>query len=69
MCTALVQRCIEAMRRRYELEDDRDPRQVPSDLTIHTDPTALETVLKNLLDNAVKYSTPQPRVTIEVAAR
>jgi signal transduction histidine kinase len=39
---------------------------VPDDLTIHTDPTALETVLKNLLDNAVKYSTGVPRVTIEV---
>lgn len=64
--TTLVQRCIEAMQRRYELDDAAITAQVSPNLTIHTDPTALETVLKNLLDNAVKYSTPPPRVTIEV---
>jgi signal transduction histidine kinase len=64
--TTLVQRCIEAMRRRYELDEAAITAQVPPDLTIHTDPTALETVLKNLLDNAVKYSTPTPRVSVEV---
>lgn len=63
---ALVHRCVEALRRRYELEDAAIRVAVPTDLTIHTDPTALETVLKNLLDNAVKYSTAPPRVTIEV---
>jgi signal transduction histidine kinase len=64
--TTLVQRCIEAMCRRYELDEVSITAQVPPDLTIHTDPTALETVLKNLLDNAVKYSTPPPKVTVEV---
>lgn len=62
----LVQRCIDAMQRRYELDADAIRANVSPDLTIHTDPTALETVLKNLLDNAVKYSTPPQRVTIEV---
>jgi signal transduction histidine kinase len=62
----LVQRCIDAMARRYELDADAIQAKVSPGLTIHTDPTALETVLKNLLDNAVKYSTPPRRVTIEV---
>ena len=63
---ALVQRCVEGMQRRYELDDAAIRIEVPTGLTIHTDPTALETVLKNLLDNAVKYSTPPPRVTVQV---
>lgn len=64
--TALLNRCIEMMQRRYELGNDAITAHVPPDLTIHTDPTALETVLKNLLDNAVKYSTPPPRVMVQV---
>jgi signal transduction histidine kinase len=64
--TQLVQRCIDAMRRRYELAPDAISADVAAGLTIHTDPTALETVLKNLLDNAVKYSTPPPQVTVVV---
>jgi signal transduction histidine kinase len=64
--TQLVQRCIDAMRRRYDLAPDAITADVAAELTIHTDPTALETVLKNLLDNAVKYSTPPPRVTVVV---
>jgi signal transduction histidine kinase len=66
--TALVQRCVEGVQRRYELDDAAIRIDVRADLTIHTDPTALETVLKNLLDNAVKYSTPPPRVHVEVEA-
>jgi signal transduction histidine kinase len=64
--TALLQRCVEVMQRRYELPDGAITAHVSADLTIHTDPTALETVLKNLLDNAVKYSTPPPRVIVQV---
>ena len=63
---SLVQRCIEVTQRKYELDDAAITAQIADGLTIHTDPTAFETVLKNLLDNAVKYSTPPPRVTIEV---
>jgi signal transduction histidine kinase len=33
-----------------------------------TDPTALEIIVKNLIDNAVKYSAAAPRVHIEVEA-
>lgn len=66
--TMLVERCISVMRRRYDLDEAAITAQVPPELTIHTDPTALETVLKNLLDNAVKYSTPPPRVNVHVSS-
>jgi signal transduction histidine kinase len=63
---ALIQRCIEGLRRRYALADDAIAADVPAELTIVTDPTALETVVKNLLDNAIKYSTPPPHVEVVV---
>ena len=36
----------------------------PADLSLSTDPTALDVVLRNLLDNAIKYSDPPPRVRL-----
>jgi signal transduction histidine kinase len=39
---------------------------MPTHLEITTDPTALETVLKNLLDNAVKYSPSPPQIEVIV---
>jgi signal transduction histidine kinase len=36
-------------------------------LTLHTDPNALELVLTNLLDNAVKYSLDEVRVAVTFA--
>lgn len=41
---------------------------VPADLLLHTDPTSLEVVLRNLIDNAVKYSDPPVDVQVRVAA-
>src|SRR5262245_1014403 len=38
---ALMQRCIEGMRRRYALADEAIAAHVPAELTIVTDPTAL----------------------------
>src|SRR5262245_19780428 len=35
----LVQRCVDGMQRRYELDDAAIQIQVPTGLTIHTDPT------------------------------
>lgn len=59
----------DAIRRRYNLPDDAITIEVPAQLDITTDPTALETVLKNILDNAVKYSPPAARVAIKVEPR
>jgi signal transduction histidine kinase len=63
---ALMQRCIDNICRRYEIDASVIETDVPENLTIHTDPTALETVIKNLLDNAVKYSGRPARVRVEV---
>jgi signal transduction histidine kinase len=65
--TALVRHCVDVLVRRYNLPDGAVQMLVPDNLTITTDPTALETVLKNLLDNAVKYSPHPP--AIQVTAR
>ncbi len=63
---ALVQRCVEGVQKRYNLSDSAIRVAMPEDLNITTDPTALETVLKNLLDNAVKYSPNPPDIDIAV---
>ena len=36
----------------------------PTELAVYSDPTALEAILKNLIDNAVKYSDRPSRVTV-----
>ena len=38
----------------------------PPSVEIFTDPTALEIIIKNVLDNAVKYSGTEPEVAIEM---
>jgi signal transduction histidine kinase len=62
----LVQRCVTKTLTRYELDPFAIGVTVPDGLTIQTDPTAFETVLKNLLDNAVKYSTPPVSIDVTV---
>lgn len=41
--------------------------EIDPSLSLWTDRTALETVLRNLLDNAIKYSDPPPKVTVRAA--
>jgi len=62
----LVKHSVEGIQKRYNLSDDAIRVATPADLTITTDPTALETVLKNLLDNAVKYSPTPPSIDVAV---
>jgi signal transduction histidine kinase len=62
----LVSRCVEGIQKRYSLDASSIHVVMPESLTITTDPTALETVLKNLLDNAVKYSPSPPRIFVSV---
>jgi signal transduction histidine kinase len=54
----------EAVAKRYKLGVESIDIAIPSDLRLRTDRTALETILKNLLDNAVKYSDPPIRVGV-----
>lgn len=77
----LAVRCIEAVTRRHEVSEDSVALRIPDDLFLRTDATSLEVVLKNLLDNAIKYSgrpaevqlvaqdLPGGRVRIEVIDR
>jgi two-component system phosphate regulon sensor histidine kinase PhoR len=65
----LTQILVEAMhgiRRRYHLDEEALRLNAPARLPISTDPIAMEIILKNLLDNAVKYSPSPPRVEVEV---
>lgn len=65
----LIARAAEAIGRRYRLEAAAIRIEGPPHLQITTDPTALETVLKNILDNAVKYSPQPPAVTVSLRPR
>jgi len=62
----LVRHSIDGIQKRYNLEPAAFQVDLPHSLTITTDPSALETVLKNLLDNAVKYSPSPPRIEVAV---
>jgi len=52
----LTHRCVLAITRRYGVPVEEIVVDIPPDIRLATDATALEVILKNLLDNAVKYS-------------
>jgi signal transduction histidine kinase len=64
---ALVQRCIATTAKRHRIELDSIAVELPAGLVLHTDPMALEVILRNLLDNAVKYSDPPRRVGLRTS--
>lgn len=66
--TALVRTAMESIRRRHDLPGDALHLAAPAKVETFTDPTALEIIVKNLIDNAVKYSAAAPKVQIEVEA-
>ena len=61
---ALVREVAQRVARRHDETPDVVDIDVPEDLVLQTDATALETVLLNLVDNAVKYSDPPRRVVV-----
>lgn len=63
----LLAAAAESIRRRHGLAADAIQLHCPARMEVTTDPTALETVVKNILDNAVKYSPSPPRVEVEAA--
>jgi len=63
----LVEQCAASVRARHKLEPHEVLVDVDPDLIVSTDRAALEIVVKNLIDNAVKYSERPARV--EVVAR
>ncbi len=64
----LVESCAEGIVRYYKQPPKAIQVDIPEDLTLVTGKTALETVLKNLLDNAVKYSMDLDR-PVEVSVK
>jgi signal transduction histidine kinase len=62
-----LERCAATVRRRHHVAEDAIVLDVAPDLQLVTDPPALEVVLKNLLDNAVKYSDPPIEVKVVAA--
>ena len=64
----LVDRCAERVVRRHKLPAGSIEVHVADGLTVRTDATALEVVVRNLLDNAVKYSEAPVRVHLRADA-
>lgn len=63
----LTEQCAEAVRIRHKLDPEEVSVDVDPGLVVTTDRAALEIVVKNLIDNAAKYSERPARV--EVLAR
>lgn len=61
---ALARRCVASVAKRHHLEPDSITIEVPSETILNSDPVALEVILRNLLDNAVKYSDPPREVSL-----
>ena len=53
---ALAERCVDVLCRRHRIDRQVVTIDVPDNVSLTTDGQALETVLTNLLDNAIKYS-------------
>ncbi len=65
----LIESCAESLRARYRLEPGRLTVDAPGALLLLVDRTALETTLKNLIDNAIKYSDPPVDVRVRAVLR
>ncbi len=60
----LVERVVEVVCRRWDVDPKSVRVDVEDGVLMHTDQTAIETVLRNLVDNAVKYSGRPPEVVV-----
>ena len=64
---ALVAECVLAVRARHDLDAASIEVRVPEDLVVRSDRAALELVVRNLLDNAVKYSSRPVKVEVDAS--
>ena len=62
----LTERCAMVVARRHHVSEDVFRLDIPKGAVLHTDATALETAVKNLMDNAVKYSNEPVQVDVRV---
>jgi len=64
-----VRQAVEAMQARALAAEVRLQVEVPASLSAPRDVSALQLVLRNLLDNAVKFSPPHSKVHISLSAK
>jgi signal transduction histidine kinase len=64
---SLVRRCVSTTAKRHRIDRESIAIELPPQLELHTDPMALEVVLRNLLDNAIKYSDEPRRVSLRAS--
>lgn len=65
----LAKHCAETVAARYRLPAGSIRIDIDPSLVIHTDQAALEIALRNLIDNAVKYSAGTPDVRVEACLK
>ena len=61
----LAERTADAVAARHKVGRERIEVRVPDALRVYTDRVSMEIVLRNLIDNAVKYSTDPVDVSVE----
>ena len=62
--TELVRKSSERLGKRYRERQPKITVECDDDLILHTDATAIETIVMNLLDNAVKYSGDDAKISV-----
>ena len=65
----VVERVADRARRRHKLEESAIEVDALEEVQVQTDPAMLEVLLRNLVDNAVKYSRDEVRVQVRAALR
>ncbi|HXE79171.1 MAG TPA: HAMP domain-containing sensor histidine kinase [Vicinamibacterales bacterium] len=65
---ALVRECVDLARNLYHLDESAlsYAETAAGPVVVMGDPDELKTAVSNLIDNAVKYSNPPPRIRVEV---
>jgi two-component system, OmpR family, phosphate regulon sensor histidine kinase PhoR len=65
--TQLIRSIVQTAQQHYHLADNAvELRLNPA--TLHGRPADLEMLFRNLIDNAIKYSSPQPKVEVDLSA-
>jgi len=62
--TELVRKSSERLGKRYRERQPKITVECDDGLILHTDATAIETIVMNLLDNAVKYSGDDAKISV-----
>lgn len=60
----LARRCADRAVKHHDLDPETVTVDVPDDLVLRSDPTAVETICLNLIDNALKYSDRPVQVRV-----